>query len=197
MKRVKKMKILNNLILFMLIIFMHSCNENIYEDEEGGGIGIIVPGKSIEGIKPGDYREDVVRKLGQPTQGGIADGLFRGWFASDYTDGPHSGLSVYYIELEDGSHGPVDIIVAGTQYTGKTKDGIGIGSSLKTVHEIYGEPVRTLSGAVTNPPRIWIVDIYCINQKHFEIHYEDSLITGFSIGYFLPPPDEFNTCKIN
>ncbi|MGE5859686.1 MAG: hypothetical protein ACM34J_03995 [Ignavibacteria bacterium] len=189
------MRIFKYLFLYLLVVFICSCNENIYEEQEGAWTGIIVPGKSIEGIKLGDSREDVVEKLGQPTTGGIADGLFRSWLASDYTEGPHAGLSIYYLELKDGSHGPVDIIAAGTFYTGKTNEGIGIGSTLKNVHKFYGEPLSSRTGTVMNPARTWIADNYCINQKHFEIHYEDSLITGFSIGYFLPPPDELNDCK--
>ncbi len=189
------MKIFKNLFLCLFIVFISSCNENIYEDQEDAWRGIIVPGKSIEGVKLGDSREDVVRKLGQPNTGGIADGLFRSWFGSDYTEGIHAGLSVYYLELQGGSHGPADIIAAAAPYKGKTKEGIRIGSLLRDVHKAYGEPEHTWSGAVTNPYRTWIVDKYCINQKHFEIHYEDSLISGFSIGYFLPPPDGFNDCK--
>jgi len=102
-----------------------------------GGPGIIVPGKSVGGIKFGDSRETVEAKLGKPDAGGIVDGLYRAWYSGDYLQGPHAGLSVYFVEIENRP-GPVDALGISSPYNGKTKEGIGIGSSLATDSIVMG-----------------------------------------------------------
>ena len=77
-------------------------------------------------------------------------------------------------------------------YRGKTKEGIGIGSPLSIVHQTYGEPKYTL----TKPEQSWIDDFYCFYGKKLEIHYEDSVVTTMSIGYFIPiEQDTLSACK--
>lgn len=77
------------------------------EVPEEGGIGIIVPGKSIEGIRLGESKEDVEQQLGMPTARGWGHGAYRAWMVYDYREGPHAGLSVDFIE-DRNSYGPVD-----------------------------------------------------------------------------------------
>lgn len=90
------------------------------------------------------------------------------------------------------SYGPVDLIGVLSPYSGKTKEGIGIGSSYKLVHQIYGDPKHTTS----RPENSGIVDFYCFSGKKFEIHYTDSVITGISIGYFIPiKQDTLTSCN--
>ena len=175
--------------ILIIGVLLAKCKQPIQPDD--GGVGIIVPGKSVEGIKLGDLKEAVVAKLGRPTSVGWADGIYRSWRTFSYLDGPYAGLRIDFID-SGATYGPVDEIGAVAPYSGKTKEGIGIGSTLGMVHGVYGLPYTSLY----NPAQHWAADFYCINQKKFEIHYEDSVVTTFSIGYFIPmPEDPLYPCK--
>jgi hypothetical protein len=151
----------------------------------------IIPGEGIDGVRLGDSRETVLANLGEADLGGIADGLYRAWYSSEYTQGPHAGLSVYFVEM-DNRPGPVDLVAVQSPYAGKTREAVGIGSPLALVHKAYGQPQKTIARSSEH----WIDDFYCIGGKKLEIHYVDSLVTTISIGYFLPiPQDETNPCK--
>ena len=80
----------------------------------------------------------------------------------------------------------MDEIAIGSAYEGKTKEGVGIGSTLEEVHGVYGRPVTTLSW----PDQHTIADKYCINGRKFEVHYRDSVVIGMSTGYFVPTPQD-------
>lgn len=152
----------------------------------------IIPGKSVDGVNLGDSRETVEAKLGKPTSIGWLDGLYRSWRHYTYNDGPHAGLTIAFIDY-GASYGPVDMLSIEKSYTGKTKEGIGIGSSPNMVHQTYGTPRKIISNLEDG----WIVDFYCSANKKLEVHYyKDSLVTGMSIGYFLPTPqDTTNPCE--
>ncbi len=174
---------------FVATIFLASCQDLGVQESEGG-VGIILPGKGIEGIVLGDASQAVDAKLGEPTFKGWTDGLYRGWRSYVYMEGEHAGLSIEFIDNID-SYGPVDLIGVEAPYKGRTKEGLGIGSPLQSVHATYGLPRHTL----VNPQQHWIADFYCFRGKKFEIHYTDSLITTMSIGYFIPiPQDTLSSC---
>jgi hypothetical protein len=67
-----------SLIGLFIFLLSFACQDMGVEVVEGGP-GIIVPGKSVEGIKLGDSRELVEEKLGSPTSLGWADVLYRSW----------------------------------------------------------------------------------------------------------------------
>ena len=159
-------------------VLVQSCEEPVEVED---GVGLIVPGRSIDGIKLGDSKETVEAKLGKAESGGIVDGLYRSWYAAEYVQGPHAGLTVYYVEINN-QPGPVDELTVMSPYAGRTKEGIGINSALKMVHQVYGIPKKT----PTRAEDAWIADFYCFGGKKLEIHYKDSLVTTMSIGYFLP-----------
>jgi hypothetical protein len=181
--------ILINIILFVLVLFSTCRRQPTQWDHLG--VGIIVPGKSVDGIKLGDSLETVVTKLGKPTSVGWASGLYRGWRHISYIEGtrlePYIRLQFLFID-EGDDYGPVDAILIGPVYKGKTKEGIRIGSTLEKVHQVYGLPAKS---RITERS---IIDKYCFNEKKFEIHYKDSLISGMSTGYFVPMPED-DTCK--
>ena len=155
-------------------------------------VGIVVPGLSVDGVRLGDSREAVERVLGKPSGGGVADGLYRAWGVSNYRDGTEERLSIYFIETANG-YGPVDAISAGPAYRGKTREGIGVGSALADVHAAYGHPDTSL---VSSDEHVRIVDLYCMNNHKFEIHYLDGVVSGFSIGYYLPmPQNPLDPCR--
>jgi hypothetical protein len=176
--------------IFILLSFF-SCIDNEIESNGDGGIGIIVLGKGIEGIILGDSKDVVEQKIGKPSVKGWTDGIYRSWLNYEYSEGPHAGLSINFID-NNNNYGPVDELEVGSPYSGKTKDGIGIGSSLNNVHSIYGKPKNIL----LQPEQHWIADFYCFGGKKLEIHYVDSIVTTISIGYFIPmEQDTLSSCR--
>jgi hypothetical protein len=175
---------------FAFSVLSISCHDRGVEATEGGQ-GIIVPGKSIDGVFLGDSREEVEGSLGEPTAKGDAEGIYRGWFTYAYLEGEHAGLHIYFIDIES-SYGRVDLVTVLAPYSGKTKEGIGLGSQLVAVHQIYGVPRRTL----VQPSRDWIADFYCFGGRTLELHYEDSLVSTLSIGYYVPmEQDTLYSCE--
>jgi hypothetical protein len=147
--------------------------------------------KLTASFRLGDSKETVVATLGRPASLGDAIGLYRGWRHFTYDDSSQLRLTFYFIDTGD-SYGPVDAIAALPAYRGKTKEGIGIGSLLRQVREAYGAPDTALSW----PDQHVVADLYCMNQRRFEIHYKDSVVYGFSMGYFIPmPEDPVDPCK--
>lgn len=182
-------------VLFLaLSAFIFGCTGNISDTIipiENGGVGIIIPGSSVEGVEFGDSPQTVYRKLGKPSGIGWSDGFYRSWRSYIYLDGPHAGLIIDFID-SGATYGPVDQILIGPPYNGKTRKGIGIGSSLAQVHKFYGLPDTNLY----NLDQQSIVELYCINQKKFEIHYQDSIINRMSTGYLVPMlKDPLYPCK--
>lgn len=170
-------------------LFLSTCNQPTESGNDGSGI--IVPGVGVEGIKLGNLKEVVVAKLGQPTSIGWADGIYRSWRAYFYDEGQRGDqtMRLHFCFIDSGdTYGPLDLILIGPAYGGKTMEGIGIGESLAMVHDAYGPPQQTLlsQGMIT--------DKYCLNGRMFEIGYKDSLIIGMSIGYFTPLPQD-SPCK--
>lgn len=160
----------------------------IVVDPIGGGPGIIVPGVGLEGIRLGYSVQQVEAVLGTPTDEGDVIGMYRGWhhFGFGSTKAPPM-IMLDFCFIDNGdAYGPLDMILIGSTYRGKTKEGIGTGSSYKQVHAAYGAPDTTLSW----PDQHTVVDIYCLNHKMFQIHYLDSVVSGGSIGYFVPMPED-------
>lgn len=179
-----------SLAIVLSSISCHDAGVEVVKPDEGG-VGIILPGIGIEGIALGNSEETVAQKLGKPSAKGWADGLYRGWRTYAYWEGQHAGLEIYFIDNGD-SYGPADVLTVLSPYGGKTSEGIGLGSSLETVHQKYGKPKHTL----TQPTQHWIADFYCFNGKKLEVHYVDSLVSTMSIGYFVPmDEDTLSSCR--
>jgi hypothetical protein len=181
-------------LIISLSTFVIGCTGNISDSFipiEKGGIGIIIPGKSVEGVELGDSPQTVYDKLGKPTSVGWTDGIYRSWRMYAYEQGPHAGLIINFID-SGATYGPVDVINIEPPYSGKTKENIGLGTSLIKVHKVYGLPDTSLC----LPDQNWIADYYCINQKMFQIHYEDSIVSRISTGYLAPiSEDPFYPCR--
>ena len=176
---------------FFILLSLNSCKGNVNSPSNEGNIGVIVPGVSVDGVKLGDSRQTVEAILGKPTNVGYADGIYRSWRLYSYDEGtrvnPYVKLQIFFIDTVN-NYGPVDGIGIGDAYTGKTKEGIGIGAALTKVHLAYGQPVvSSVSDSILS-------EKYCLNQKMFEVHYEDSLITTMWMGYYIPLPQD-NPCK--
>jgi hypothetical protein len=176
-----------------LFLAFASCEDNGVEVVEGGP-GIIVPGKSVEGVKLGDSKEAVVAILGKPTHVGWTDGYYRSWRAYQYLEGSplNPVIKLEFDFIDNGeTYGPVDAIVIGPVYKGKTKEGIGVGAPRSKVYEAYGSPKHSLQSSQYNVT----YDFYCINEHMFEIQYTDSLVTACSIGYFVALPQDSLSCN--
>ncbi len=196
MKRIFLTFLITGLLICMFLL-LSTCKQST-EQEEKDETGLVVPGVGMDGIKLGDTLETVLTKLGNPSNVGFLDGFYRSWFAYDYDNGPHAGLEIAFIHKPDGSYGIVDLISAraalysGIPYSGKTKEGIGLGSKLREVHNVFGLPDTTLY--FTDSTRTY--EFFCFGQKHFQIAYDDSIISAFSTGYYQPmPQDPKSNCK--
>lgn len=173
--------------MLVVLLVISSCQDMGVDIE---GPGKIRPGVGVEGIRLGDSRETVVAILGPPTTVGDVIGFYRGWRHYSYLEGGRISqggeLSLTFAFIENGiDYGPVDLIIGGPAYRGKTREGIGIGSFLTEVHTAYGTPEAVQYWSDQNT----IADVYCMNNRKFEIHYTDSVVSGFSIGYFIPMPE--------
>lgn len=94
----------------------------------------IMPEVSIGAIHSGMTIQQVIAELGQPDQTNSSGFNFA-----------HLGLQV-----NPGSGDTVLKVIVGPQFAGRTKDGIGIGSSRADVIQVYGEPTVARLGATTN-----------------------------------------------
>lgn len=195
MKKSHLFRALFSVIFTAALMIFSVCREPVEEEVDEGGPGIIVPGKSIEGINLGDTREIVLAKLGMPSTGGLLEGFYRNWCFFTYSSGPHSGLHIAFIEIysDTGSYyGPADLIWVDSTYTGKTKGGIGIGDTITVVHKILGKADKIWKGKYTPD----FQEIYCYGTRFFYICYRNNIAQGFYMGYYVPmPEDTIYSCK--
>jgi len=180
----------------MCAMLISSCQDmGVDQPEETdllqGGPGVIVPGIGVEGISLGVTVDSVERELGTLRYDYIATGNSRIW--RDYSYGDSLQLSLEFCFIEDGPGiGSLDMIEIGSAYHGKTRGGIGIGSSLQSVHRVYGVPEKTQS----YPDQGLIYEYYCLNERAFAVGYMDSVVNGFGIYYFVPlPADAMYPCR--
>ena len=181
-------------LLLFVMGFLLACDTNEKEEDNDGGPGIIVPGKSIEGIKLGDIRDTVLAKLGNPDGGMYVDGRFRCWKGYVYSNYSLSGLYICFVDYPT-EYNPdlVDVIWADKEYKGKTRDGIGIGDTLPNVLSILGEPNKILP-LQSNPKHFHA--IYCFGKHFLNVIYDDNKVYGFYFGYYFPmPEDTIYSCK--
>jgi len=182
------------LAIIPLIFFLYSCN---FPTDANNVSGIaIVPGVSVNGIKLGATKAQIEAVMGKQNILGFSDGKYRSYTMYIYTDSsgfydPFERYKVSFYFLEYGTNfDTVDVISVGPLYGGITEKGIGIGSSLKNVHQVYGLPAKTEMSKWEN--KLW--ETYCIDKKWFRVLYKDSLVNSLTFGNFRPIP-EVVTCK--
>lgn len=180
------MKYFFSILLIILTLSLFSCNDNglnaLFE------ISRVVPGYGIDGVMLGDSSDDVEQKLGKDYQLGGGDGSDKTWIIYSYEKGEHKGLRVWFLEQFDsdgwGYPGPVDNLEVDSTFTGKTRDGIGVGSTIEDVHKFFGNPkeIRYSSGRT--------YETYCIVNRQFYLSYLGNVLRRFSIGHFITSPGD-------
>lgn len=96
----------------------------------------IVLYESVDGVRIGDDAAMVIRKLGQPSS--VVQGDFPG-VRFEYHDGVHATMNIVIYDPTAIPSGVVSLAVF-APYSGKTEEGIGIGSTHQEVLEGLGEP---------------------------------------------------------
>ena len=133
--------------------------------------GRIIPFISIDGVNLGDKMETVEKKLGKSDGGFRWDGLYASGIGYIYNEGFHAGLEVIFMGSDY-----VECLWVKSPYSGKTKENIGIGSSLESLHEVYGMPNEIF-------PNIRD-EVYYSNNREFRITYnENSYIKSIDISF--------------
>lgn len=128
----------------------------------------LIPGSSVDGVQFGMSWEEVVRLLG----GGYAFGSFDGVPFSGtilgYLTGEHAGLSMWFPEWGEipSTWGPVIAIEVNESYSGKTREGVGIGSTREQVRAAFGNP-----GSYTDRDGTPATDSYVMHGKAVFIQY--------------------------
>jgi len=171
-----------------IIISLLSCNSPTEVDTST--YGLFIPGISVNGVKLGDMKANVEAILGQPTIKGWADGSNRSWRTYIYLANPEEEYSNENKDIDigflqnDADFDTVDVISVGQSYIGKTEFGIGIGSSIESVHKVYGTPAyyHISIDSVT------ISESFCFNNKWFSVGYKDSLVVRMGTGNYKPYP---------
>jgi len=162
------------------------------EDKDECKPGVIIPGECFEGVRLGDTLDRVEEILGKPVTIGWAEGIYRGWIVYVYKPQGTAGigLEISFIMLEENKPwGPVDAIISGELYTGRTIKGIGVGSTFEEVLTAYGEPDHRqeyLDGHGEFQGNY----IWCYGTIRFVISVRDELVRSFFMGYHIPFPVE-------
>jgi hypothetical protein len=145
----------------------------------------VIPCKGVDGVEFGDSIEEVQAKLGTSNFAlGWTDGLYRGWRSINYNEGHYAGLDISFLIKEDGATpGPVDMFIIESPYQGKTREGIGLGSSLVDVKRTYGTPAYIDRG---NSRDLYT---YCFGEQHLNVGIRADSVFGMSIGYHIPMPE--------
>jgi hypothetical protein len=169
-------------------LILASCNITGNDKSPKCRPGLIVPGECIDGVKLGDSRERVERLLGKPTSSGWADGPYRAWRTYIYKPQGSDGLGLFISFLyqgEDQPWGPVDAIRVFEPYTGKTREGIGIGSTLNEVLKAFGEPEHILE-SISGDGYRQANYTWCYGTTKFTVGTLQDTVQVIFMGHYLP-----------
>jgi hypothetical protein len=127
-----------------VLCFLQGC------EDIGGPPPRIVLGESIDGVVLGDTYDRVIKLHGEPTGFSIIDGLFRGWYGLYYYTSPVNnrgalGVWVVSADLNPAIQDHVDILIVEPPYEGRTREGIGIGSTRADVLRALGPPASSMT----------------------------------------------------
>ena len=153
------------------VLLISGCGKNPLKSESER----VVPWESIDGVNLGDTPDIVNNKLGTPNIKIDWYGVYAGGIGYWYEEGHYGGLNVIF----NGNNTVIALSIK-KPYSGTTKEGIGIDSSLESLHDIYGVPNK-----ITNN-----YERYFKNDRSFGIEYNNSNIDYMIINlthYFERP----------
>ena len=151
------------LFLFLFLPFL-ACADLGPEEGEAR----LIPGVSVDGVRFGVSWEEVVQLLGEGYRIGSTDGAVHSGYILGYRTGEHSGLSIYFPEWSEfgGAWGPVIRIGIDESYTGKSREGVGIGSTREEMRAAFGDP-ESFSDHDGSP----YTDNYSMNGRKIVLEY--------------------------
>ncbi len=128
--------------VIIIIIVLYGCEDSSVQPEEE--VRINFQEGTIEGVKTDDDTTTVIQQLGKPgrIRLGDVDGFYYEYLSKNQPN--KETISVFFINKDYG-HFPGDYRVVGitvmNDYDGKSKEGIGIGTTRSEVISKLGNPV--------------------------------------------------------
>lgn len=170
-------------LLLLVLLPASGCDSGPKEDNAR------INARGVDGVEFGETPEEVLEKLGPYNAYGILEGLSGGWQYYEWEEGPNAGLQVnfseVFVEDEQGNItlqlGIADVFTMSSLYQGKTRKGIGVGSTKEEVIQAYGTPVFSADFPPTNHNYF-----YCLQDKDLELLIEDEKVIGIVLGYHEP-----------
>jgi len=169
MKTEKEILLLSLLMVSLLALV--SCAKKVDEDESRDEI-IIEPLVGIGPVQFGMSKDQIIEHFGQPDKV-MAEGTKLNYVSSKglgFTVDSELGLKMIQRWSDNW---PTELPFAVTTFTGRTKEGIGIGATQEEIVAVYGQPDRT--GTDSNKGVIQNLDYYNLRIK-FSI-WQDKLIS--------------------
>ena len=139
MKTEKEILLLSLLIVSLLALV--SCAKKVDEDESRDEL-IIEPLVGIGPVRFGMSKDQVIEHFGQPDKV-MAEGTKLNYVSSKglgFTVDSELGLQMIQCWSDNW---PTELPFAVTTFTGRTKEGIGMGSTREQIVSAYGQPDRT------------------------------------------------------
>ncbi len=136
----------------------------------------IVPYEGVDGVTFGDSEATVIAKLGRPDNTGVGD--FPGVFY-EYVRGIHATMNVVIYSPGQPHAGVVSISVQ-SPYSGKTKEGIGVGSPRVSVQQTMG---KADSRGVRDSTSSW--ERYNDDSHLLLVNYRGEVVESITLGIRL------------
>ena len=176
----------NNFSLYLRLLFLHlflllitACERSLEPSkyDDSGNVGRILS-TSIDNVKLGSSLDDVMLLLGNADITGIACGATSSFYIYEYTNGIHAGIRIFFteiIEQPENRCGPVAIITVTENYSGKTPEGLGIGSTMLEVRKIYNNPVSSVERNDSKD------EVYAFKTSYMTFSYEKNKVKSITI----------------
>jgi hypothetical protein len=145
--------------------------KSLNEEEIYDNNARIIPFFWIDSVILGMQYEQAVKIYGISNCQIDWDGVHASGHGFKYLDGQYTGLTVLFNDSKSGI--PVYSISVESPYSGKTKEGIGIGSSLNFVRSVFGPPDKINANIPT--------DVYIKKGRTFNLTYKDSIVKTIGI----------------
>ncbi len=167
--------------LFLLSFLLSTCKDM---GTEPLGDGRIILGESIEGIHLGDTPERVMELLGPPQYTGHGTASDREWGIFYYdqpTGAEESAIEIWFIGATSTEPGMADAVAVNYGYTGRSREGIGIGTKREDLYRVLGQP-RLILGAPTDVS----FHYFCVKKTSMLFHIRADTVSVLLLGPLIP-----------